>query len=135
MGVKTQTNLPNIHLSFRNFAGPWLLLAAAAALMPLGRANADDTVDYLNTVRYYETLSPSATPAPARRPAPRLGFVQLERRASELLAPARVIVLGRADTAAPRTREGDGHFIVFPNAEATGAAQGQTVNRAINDLN
>lgn len=44
-------------------------------------------------------------------------------------APGRVTV-----TAPAESENADGYFITYPNAEATGAAEGQTANRAINNL-
>ena len=111
------------------------MLAATAALASPERARADDTVNYSDTLRYYEALSPDAKPVPGGRVARHLGFVRVGPHANGLTPPARVVVRGHAVTnGASPTSEGRGHFIVFPNAEATGAAQGQTVNRALNDL-
>ncbi len=129
MGVQTKTNQTHLHLSLGTFAGSLLLLAATGAVLAPTRAHADDTVNYGDTLRYYESILLGARPAPRPRPATRLGFIRLERRAKGRTAPGTVIVT------APRPREGDGRALAFPNAEATGAAQGQTVNRAINDLN
>ena len=133
--MKTQPNQSNTPSSFRRFAGPLLALAATAALTSPARTRADDTVNYGDTLRYHAALSPDAKPVPARRATRHLGFVRVGPHANGLMPPARVVVRGHVVTnGASRTSEGRGHFIVFPNAEATGAAQGQTVNRALNDL-
>lgn len=80
-----------------------------------------------------------AAHAASNRPPPLrlLGYVGApssgRQRPEGAQAPARMQVLAPRPPASA-TGEGEGHFLTFPNAEATGAAAGQTVNRAINDL-
>ena len=108
----------------RRLAGlaPSLLLLMAAATP----ARADgDLIDYRDTVRYHDELA--RRDGRTIRPAipPHVAYLQVTRRPA-----ARVIVSGDA----PKPAASGGYFVVYPNAEATGAAQGQTVNRATNDL-
>ena len=73
----------------------------------------------------------------AKTAAPRRGYRHVPTATLQgfVTRPERVMIRGAlVPQASAAERSGGGHFLTFPNAEATGAAQGQTVNRAINDL-
>ena len=136
--MKTTTHQPNIHPSFlRRFAGPLLSLAATLAAMSSPPVRADDTVNYGDTLRYYESLSPTTRgkPVQARHPARHLGYVRMEPSAHGRTPSAKSLSTGRRTDEIPQIPRRDARGVVSPAAEATGAAEGQTVNRAINDLN
>ena len=104
------------------------LLPLLMATAPIARADGD-LIDYRDVVRLHDELA---------RPSHGSGTrVTAATRVAYLLRPttrgsaARIIV--SADR--PQPAAGSSYFVSFPNAEATGAAQGQTVNRATNDLN
>ena len=126
-----------------------LLLASAAVLSPTAYAD-DGYVEYADIVRYYDRVTrvqAVLTPAVPFRPAVRrlggtcapryyrhLGYVSALRRGTAVV-PGIVQIIAPRPVSTDVLAVGLGNDIIFSNAEATGAANGQTVNRATNDLN
>ena len=122
--------------------------AAGSLLLPLA-AHADGDSDRQENAAFYQNLDQRESgPAPAAATASRqpklrssarmthssvhVGYISPARRQQQQ-SPSRVIVTATAP-AESESSEGDGYFVHNANAEATGAAEGQTVRRATNSL-